>query len=72
MSLVLAFSYHNSFVSKAMLEVKALTLRTQIKGWCSKDEHLVLIVLTAESPLENLIPHRRDSCFTTQPMLFVE
>lgn len=33
---------------------------------------LVLILLTAESPLGNLLPQKRDRCFTTQPLFWVK
>lgn len=47
-------------------------LKSRLCPSCKNNECLVLIPLTAESPLENLFPQRRDSCFTTQPVLWVE
>ena len=48
------------------------TLKSRLCPSCRTNECLVLIPLTAESPLESLLPQRRDSCFTTQPVLWVE
>lgn len=47
-------------------------LKSQLCPLYRNDEYLVLISLTAESPLENLLLQRRDGCCTAQPVLCVE